>query len=140
MLADLVLSRSATDRYAEMRKDPERVHQALNHPDTRFLCVHNSQAPMVGSGLRFFELGEIPEDSATYFLGYEGTTAYFGFSVDADFVSGHEPDSWVNLRATGISRTRVARAVEVKLFKVRPGGRDDARWTILFISLEPTQP
>jgi len=101
MLADLVLSRSATDRYAEMRKDPERVHQALNHPSTRFLCVHNSQAPIVGTGLRFFELGEIPENSATYFLGYEGTTAYFGVPVDADFVSGHEPDPWVNLRASG---------------------------------------
>jgi len=34
MLADLVLSRSATDRYAEMRKDPERV------PDFCVFTIH----------------------------------------------------------------------------------------------------
>ncbi len=101
MLADLVLSRSATDRSAELRKDPEWIAQALNDPTTLFICVHNAQTPVRGSDIRFFTFAEIPKDSLTYFLGLDSGVAFFGVSVDADFVSTQDPDVWVNLRASG---------------------------------------
>jgi NAD+ diphosphatase len=101
MLADLLLSRSATDRSAELRKNPEWIAGALKDPCTLFICVNNSQSPVRESDLRFFALEEIPPDSLTYFLGLQGDVAFFGVSVDTDFVSAHEPDSWLNLRASG---------------------------------------
>jgi len=101
ILADLLLSRSATDRCAELRKNPEWIAGALKDPSTLFICVNNSSAPVNESDLRFFALEEIPQDSLTYFLGREGDVAFFGVSVNSDFVSAHDPDSWLNLRASG---------------------------------------
>lgn len=101
MLANLLLSRSATDRSAELRKNPEWIAGALKDPSTLFICVNNSQAPVSANDLRFFALEEIPQDSLTYFLGLEGDIAFFGVSVDTDFVSTHDPDSWLSLRASG---------------------------------------
>jgi NAD+ diphosphatase len=101
ILADLLLSRSATDRCAELRKDPEWIAGALKDPSTLFICVNKSCAPVNESDLRFFTFKEVPQDSLTYFLGREGDTAFFGVSVDDDFVSTHDPDSWLNLRVSG---------------------------------------
>lgn len=101
MLANLLLSRSATDRNAELRKNPEWIAEALKDSSTLFICVNNSQAPVNEGALRFFALDDIPADSLTYFLGLEGDVAFFGVSVNSDFVSAHDPDSWLNLRASG---------------------------------------
>lgn len=101
MLADLVLSRSATDRCAELRKNPEWIEKALHDPSTLFICVNNSQTPVRGSEIRFFDFAAIPQDSLTYFLGNDGGIAFFGVSVDSDFVSTQDPDSWLHLRASG---------------------------------------
>jgi NAD+ diphosphatase len=101
ILADLLLSRSATDRSAELRNNPEWIAGALKDPATLFICVNNSCAPVKESDLRFFTFEEIPQDALTYFLGREGDVAFFGVGVDADFVSTHDPDSWLNLRASG---------------------------------------
>ena len=101
ILADLLLSRSATDRSAELRNNPEWIAGALKDPATLFICVNKSCAPVTESDLRFFTFEEIPQDSLTYFLGREGDVAFFGVGVDADFVSTHDPDSWLNLRASG---------------------------------------
>lgn len=101
MLTELVLSRSSTDRSAELRKNPDWIAGALRESSTLFICVNNSTAPVTEGDLRFFGLDEIPQDSPTYFLGREGDQAFFGVSVDADFVADHDPDSWLNLRASG---------------------------------------
>lgn len=101
MLANLLLSRSATDRNAELRKNPEWIAEALKDSSTLFICVNNSQSPLKEGALRFFALDDIPADSLTYFLGLEGDVAFFGVSVNSDFVSAHDPDSWLNLRASG---------------------------------------
>ena len=100
-LTELVLSRSASDRSAHLRKDPEWIAESLIHPSTRFICVHNSQAPFSGENLVFFRFADIPKNSLTYFLGCDEGLAFFGVSADADFVSAHDPDSWLNLRASG---------------------------------------
>ena len=86
ILADLLLSRSTTDRCAELRKNPEWISGALKDPSTLFICVNNSSAPVNESDLKFFAFGEIPQDSLTYFLGREGDVSFFGVSVDAAFV------------------------------------------------------
>ena len=100
-LTDLVLSRSATDRSAHLRKDPEWIAESLIDPSTRFLCVHNSQAPFDGENLVVFKFADIPQNSSTYFLGRDAGIVFFGVSADADFVSAHDPDSWLNLRGSG---------------------------------------
>ena len=101
MLADLVLSRIATDRSAELRKNPEWIAQALIDSSTLFICVNNSQSPVTGNDLRFFLANQIPQNSLTYFLGLDGGDAFFGVSVDSNFVADHDPDTWLNLRASG---------------------------------------
>jgi NAD+ diphosphatase len=101
MLADLVLSRSATDRRAELRKDPEWIAQALVESTTLFICVNNARTLVHQDDIRFFAFEEIQQDSLTYFLGLDGGVAFFGVSVDTDFVSHHDPDAWLNLRASG---------------------------------------
>ena len=100
-LTDLVLSRSASDRSAHLRKDPEWIAESLIDPSTRFICVHNSQAPFDGENLVVFKFADIPEHSLTYFLGRDAGVVFFGVSADSDFVSAHDPDSWLNLRAGG---------------------------------------
>ena len=90
-LTDLVLSRSATDRSAHLRKDSEWIAESLIDPSTRFICVHNSQFPFDGENLVVFKFADIPEHSLTYFLGRDAGVVFFGVSADADFVSDHDP-------------------------------------------------
>jgi NAD+ diphosphatase len=101
LLADLVLSRSATDRSAELRKDSEWIARAFNDSTTLFICVNGSRAPITGNDIAFIAFADIPRDSLTYFLGLDGGTAFFGVSVDADFVATHDPEAWLNLRSSG---------------------------------------
>jgi NAD+ diphosphatase len=98
-----ILARSAHDRIAHRRGDPDWFAAAWNDPDSRVLLITRAGTAPVGAGgreLRFVSPSEAGADGVRVLLGTAGGTQYLALLADADDLAGSVPAGveWRGLR------------------------------------------
>lgn len=108
----LPLSRSAHDRRAELRNNPEAIDALWQHDDTRVLLLHDGQTLMLENSIVSVSPAEVPGGSTTLLLGtstaaggnHAADVTFFASILsdaqDADRLANATGASWGDLRVS----------------------------------------